>query len=160
MGRCADAKIILDFFEGRLRNSDGVTLSDVVEFSNFELETDHNYIQWLFPNRRQSRINPDAPLLTSEAIDAMQASSDAIDAFLKGLQMMVSFYDRNGHWLCRSDHNHLRITRIIEAVAAILGKEEAKRFLAFLLDKNISAASPISPKVIGIWQNRLSDDPR
>lgn len=155
MQKCPDTKIILDFFEGRLRNSEGVTITDVHEFTDFELETDHLFIQWLFPNRRASRVNPEAPLLTSNAVLAVQASEIATRNFEKSVEVMKGFYDRNDHWLAYEDHNHLRISRMIEAIASILGRLPASRFLTEIEKRATDAGDPIHPTAHRIWRGRL-----
>jgi Opioid growth factor receptor (OGFr) conserved region len=153
--RCADAEIMLDFFEGRLRISQGFTISDILDYSDFELETDHRYIQWLFPNRKPSRFNPNAPLLTRDAVTKMKSSALAIEAFGQSLQMMVGFYKRNDHWLCESNHNHLRISRIIEATNFILGSASAASFLERIELRITEKGFPVSLKTVSIWHDRM-----
>jgi hypothetical protein len=94
-------------------------------YSDRELEADHQYIQWLFPNRRPSRYNPAAPLATPKTIKTVQSSPGAMDNFRSGLALLTAFYVRNQHWLRERSHNHLRITQVIEATALFLDTEMA-----------------------------------
>ena len=152
MSNCPDANLILDFFEGRLRNGDHLTIADMHQFSDFEIETDHLSIQWLFPNRHQSPISPDAPHLTEEAIFVVRNSKAALQSFRTSLAMMTSFYERNSHWIRHRDHNHLRISRIIETTRAILGTIEATAFFDFISER---VGNIVSDRVYAIWRSKL-----
>jgi hypothetical protein len=147
--------ILLEFFEGRARTDHGLSIADLLTYSDRELEADHQYIQWLFPNRRPSRYNPSAPLATPEAIEAVQASPEALNNFRSGLSLLTAFYVRNQHWLRERSHNHLRITRIIEATALFLDVEMASRFLAIIEAQDEQIGGVVSAGAHKQWRSRL-----
>ncbi|MBI1233038.1 MAG: hypothetical protein GC208_00855 [Alphaproteobacteria bacterium] len=151
----ASDRRLLAFFEGRGQTGHGREIEDIVHAPDIVLEADHLYIQWLFPTAHRSAVNPEAPLLNASALRSIQASPTALANFRRGLDRLRAFYARNDHWLRRRDHNHSRITRIIEASGLILDPEAAEDFLAFVIDRYHASGSPISPKAVRIWQERL-----
>ncbi|KAF3708533.1 Opioid growth factor receptor-like protein 1 [Channa argus] len=106
-----------------------------------KLEQNHNYIQWLFPLREQG-LNFYAPELTQEEIKEFQSTREARRRFLAAYCLMLDFYgiklvDKSGNvarasnWqdrfqhLNESQHNYLRITRILKSLGE-LGYEAFK----------------------------------
>lgn len=106
-----------------------------------KLEHNHNYIQWLFPLREQG-LNFYAHELTQDEIKEFQTTREAKRRFVAAYSMMLDFYgvkllDKNGNvtrasnWeqrfqhLNESQHNYLRITRILKSLGE-LGYESFK----------------------------------
>ncbi|XP_056148198.1 opioid growth factor receptor-like protein 1 [Lampris incognitus] len=106
-----------------------------------KLEHNHTYIQWLFPLREQG-LNFYAQELTQDEIKEFQSSREAKRRFLAAYSLMLDFYgikllDKNGNvarapnWqerfqhLNESQHNYLRITRILKSLGE-LGYEAFK----------------------------------
>ena len=56
---------ILDYYRGTGVDGAGRYRDQVLQFSPSELETVHDYIQWLFPNQVPSPVNPSAPVVTA-----------------------------------------------------------------------------------------------
>uniref|UniRef100_A0A3Q3M216 Opioid growth factor receptor-like 1 n=1 Tax=Mastacembelus armatus TaxID=205130 RepID=A0A3Q3M216_9TELE len=106
-----------------------------------KLEHNHTYIQWLFPLREQG-LNFYAHELTQDEIKEFQSTREAKRRFLAAYSLMLDFYgikllDKNGNvarapnWqerfqhLNESQHNYLRITRILKSLGE-LGYEAFK----------------------------------
>ncbi|KAM8858774.1 opioid growth factor receptor-like protein 1 isoform 2-T2 [Spinachia spinachia] len=106
-----------------------------------KLEHNHTYIQWLFPLREQG-LNFYAHELTQEEIKEFQSTREAKRRFLSAYSLMLDFYgikllDKSGNvarasnWhqrfqhLNESQHNYLRITRILKSLGE-LGYEAFK----------------------------------
>ncbi|KAJ1150789.1 hypothetical protein NDU88_003578 [Pleurodeles waltl] len=106
-----------------------------------KLEHNHTYIQWLFPLREQG-LNFYAKELTTYEIEEFKKTKEAIKKFMLAYKMMLEFYgikltDKNGNitraanWqdrfqhLNESQHNYLRITRILKSLGE-LGYESFK----------------------------------
>ncbi|KAA8589166.1 opioid growth factor receptor-like protein 1 [Etheostoma spectabile] len=106
-----------------------------------KLEHNHTYIQWLFPLREQG-LNFYAHELTQDEIKEFQSTREAKRRFLAAYSLMLDFYgikllDKSGNvarapnWLERfqhlneSQHNYLRITRILKSLGE-LGYEAFK----------------------------------
>uniref|UniRef100_A0A3P8ULU6 Opioid growth factor receptor like 1 n=1 Tax=Cynoglossus semilaevis TaxID=244447 RepID=A0A3P8ULU6_CYNSE len=106
-----------------------------------KLEHNHTYIQWLFPLREQG-LNFYAYELTQDEIKEFQSTREAKKRFLAAYSLMLDFYgikllDKTGNvarapnWqerfqhLNESQHNYLRITRILKSLGE-LGYESFK----------------------------------
>ncbi|XP_077468626.1 opioid growth factor receptor-like protein 1 [Stigmatopora argus] len=113
-----------------------------------KLEHNHTYIQWLFPLREQG-LNFYAHELTQDEIKEFQSTREAKRRFLAAYSLMLDFYgiklvDKSGtvarssnwqerfHHLNESQHNYLRITRILKSLGE-LGYEIFKAPLVRLL---------------------------
>ncbi|XP_069462323.1 opioid growth factor receptor-like protein 1 [Ambystoma mexicanum] len=106
-----------------------------------KLEHNHTYIQWLFPLREQG-LNFYAKELTTYEIEEFKKTKEAIKKFLLAYKMMLEFFGiklmdkignvtRAANWqerfqhLNESQHNYLRITRILKSLGE-LGYESFK----------------------------------
>ncbi|XP_059373438.1 opioid growth factor receptor-like protein 1 [Carassius carassius] len=113
-----------------------------------KLEHNHTYIQWLFPLREQG-LNFYAQELTQDEIKEFQSTREARRRFLLAYTIMLDFFgikllDKSGNvarapkWqdrfqhLNESQHNYLRITRILKSLGE-LGFESFKLPLVHLL---------------------------
>ncbi|XP_033835556.2 opioid growth factor receptor-like protein 1 [Periophthalmus magnuspinnatus] len=100
-----------------------------------KLEHNHTYIQWLFPLREQG-LNFYAHELTQDEIKEFQGTREAKRRFVAAYSLMLDFYgvkllDKNGNvtrapnWeqrfqhLNESQHNYLRITRILKSLGEL-----------------------------------------
>ncbi|MCJ1323895.1 hypothetical protein MMC10_000556 [Thelotrema lepadinum] len=140
----------------------GRTLSHILAWDDNDLESSHDYIQYLFPLPERSPVNPSAPLITKDVFLAFRADSPEGQALRKNLRKafkrMLAFYGfdyikvstmlpgdpqhaaikSNNHqmrfqnWVRRFDHNHLRITRIIRCLRLLGLEEEAGTFFSAL----------------------------
>jgi hypothetical protein len=143
---------LIDFYSGIGVDHRGRTLDEIVARDNEWLEHTHDYIQWLFPLPEPSRFNPHAPLLT----DADQAQfarrpelqANMVRAFRRMLQFYKFFVDEPGddgtrlqivplpairrHWLSPSNHNYLRVTRILTSLRLVGLKAWSEAFFAGL----------------------------
>ena len=142
---------VLAFLEGSGPDGRGRTLFDVLAFDNAALERTHDFIQWLFPLPEPSGAVPDAPVLSSDEIEAIQSSSLAMCALAAASDRMLIFYSATDHWLASSDHNHLRITRIIRSLRLLVGDAEADQFRAAILSRVQATSAPISARSQGYW---------
>jgi len=140
---------LLDFYQGRGTDHRGRTLSDVQRFPVDMLEHEHDFIQWLFPLRTPSPVNPEAPILSEGDVARFRADERLKAALRQSFEVMLDFYglvmekgsgpvtirrgdtfgQRGQNWLTPGNHNFLRITRILKSLT-ILGEEDLAR--AFL----------------------------
>ncbi|KAL6487118.1 hypothetical protein MHYP_G00037440 [Metynnis hypsauchen] len=130
---------------------DGIYVEDILtkwKGDYDKLEHNHTYIQWLFPLREQG-LNFYAQELTQDEIKEFQNTREAKRRFLLAYTIMLDFFgikllDKNGNvsrapnWqdrfqhLNESQHNYLRITRILKSLGE-LGFESFKPPLVQLL---------------------------
>ena len=143
------------FLAGSGRDGGGRRLADVLAFDDAQVEGVHDFIQWCFPLDEPSRAVPGAPVLTAAAAEAIRVDASAREGLRAALERMRSFYERTDGWLRAHDHNHLRITRILAAVRALLGRDEAMAFHAFVTERNAAAGAPINPDSLRFWDRAL-----
>jgi hypothetical protein len=138
---------IVSFYSGG-RDDRGRTLEQIRGWSDDRLEAVHDYIQWMFPTIRPSAVNPSAPLVSRTTIQAFEADPALGERLRGSLDRMLVFYGlRRGvdavgsvrididearfgacaaNWLHRGNHNHLRLTRMMESLSALGLHEDAR----------------------------------
>ncbi|KAG8444888.1 hypothetical protein GDO86_009879 [Hymenochirus boettgeri] len=143
--RCQNDMCNLRFYMNKIPfKPDGVNIEEILNKwkGDYEkLEHNHTYIQWLFPLREQG-LNFYAKELTSYEIEEFKKTKEAIKRFILAYKMMLDFFgiqliNKNGNvsratnWkerfqhLNESQHNYLRITRILKSLGE-LGYENFK----------------------------------
>jgi hypothetical protein len=145
---------VVSFYSGDVDDS-GRTLEEIWSWSDEELELVHDYIQWIFPTIQPSAVNPSAPLVTTDTARAFGASEELREAVRHSLNRMLMFYglrwsttpglmrveidrgrfaDRAANWLRPGNHNHLRLTRIMQSLSALGLPAEARALQRCLVD--------------------------
>ncbi|KAK0278957.1 hypothetical protein LTR35_008731 [Friedmanniomyces endolithicus] len=155
------------------------TFEQVMLWTDSELEHRHDYIQHLFPIPEVSGANPNAPVLTEEVRDAFIADPDLQENMRRAWVMMMAFFGwelateemaegahvRVGYpvprrhfrdlaeqtWLQHSNHNQLRITRIIRSMRILGLYEEAQMMTSALMDADEAAQNVVNAETLGIW---------
>jgi hypothetical protein len=150
----------------------GRFLVDILCRDDDWLEATHDYIQWLFPLPERSNYNAQAPLLDTAVIAEFAADADLRDALRASFIRMLSFYglvERDGRvlaganwnqrkhdWFTESTHNDLRITRILRSLCLLGLRDEARRFLAGLLERMATEPdSGIAEEAVGYWRSAV-----
>jgi hypothetical protein len=145
---------VVSFYSGGVDHR-GRTLAEILVWPDAELEAVHDYIQWMFPTAAPSPVNPAAPLVTRSTRASFAASPGLQSALRRSLDRMLAFYglrretkragtvrieidparfsDRASVWLRRGNHNHLRLTRIMQSLAALGLEAEARALQRCLL---------------------------
>ncbi len=137
---------VVGFYSGGLDDR-GRTLQEIWTWSDEELEQVHDYIQWVFPTPQPSGVNPSAPLVTPETTRAFHERPELRRALGHSLDRMLAFYgfrrgamadllrietaperfpERAPHWLWPGNHNHLRLTRILQSLSSLGLTDEAR----------------------------------
>lgn len=166
---------LVSFYAGLEPDDSGRFLRDIHVWPDEELERRHDYIQWLFPLRERSCFNPHAPVLEAETIHAFRNGPDLRGNLRTSFVRMLVFYgftlagispmrvapapsfaERSEVWLTWSNHNHLRITRILKSLKVLGLEEEAASFywcLADIYKKELATSEPrISPETFNFWR--------
>lgn len=143
---------IVQFYSHAHVDNRGRALREILAWPDTELESVHDYIQWLFPLPEPSGVNPSAPLLDEQTIEAFLGSRALQDQLRESFSRMLRFYglkleDRGGtlqvtespafaerasKWLQAGNHNHLRITRILRCLRSLGLDAEASAFFRWL----------------------------
>ena len=92
---------LVAFYRGDGRDHRGRSLSDIQELDFYELEFNHDYIQWLFPLPEPSGANASAPLLSNDDIARFQSDESLRKRLLQSFELMLSFFGLEWPIRCR-----------------------------------------------------------
>lgn len=129
---------IIDFYFYGGFDQNGRTIEEVWSMSDEEWESDHNFIQWLFPLKEPSEFNSKVPILVDEDIIEFQRLKfkgihGVLDPLFLSFELILDFYgleikkddcyidksndfENRNQWLTKNNHNYLRITRILKSL--------------------------------------------
>lgn len=165
---------LVAFYRGDGRDHRGRSLRDIHEFDFYELEFNHDYIQWLFPLPEPSGVNASAPILTKADIDRFLSDEALRTRLLQSFKLMLSFFgfelaesagagtvtvstashfDERHAWLQAGNHNFLRITRILRSLTLLGCSRYAAAFLECLERIYADHAVTIGATTVGYWRN-------
>jgi hypothetical protein len=171
---------IVGFYSGTEPDHRGRYVHEIQAWPGDELEAIHDYIQWLFPLPERSGFNIAAPVLTQESIQEFRTRHDLQDRLRVSFLRMMNFYGletRFGKkitvtrapnfatnatgWLSPSNHNHLRITRILRCLTVLGLEVEAKAFFGCLSeiyeDEQTKPIPAISDETRLYWKEAVGD---
>jgi hypothetical protein len=164
---------LLSFLRGDGPNGAGTSIGEVLEQDDDWWETKHDFVQWLFPNPLPSRANPRAPLLTEEALEAIQSDlilqANVDRALVRFTQFLGFGLTPEGdyvlletwpiakkRWFGRDTHNGLRITRVLKFLVSIGREEQAEALVGALLHMcRAEAGCGITPIARSYWRASL-----
>ena len=176
-GVCGDESKLVGFYSGAISDNRGRRLTAIQSWGFDDLEHTHDYIQWLFPLRKPSPVNPTAPVLDSEVIAAFRHRQDLRHAFVRSLETMLHFYDfkldgsdhepnvrcseqfeaRAANWMTPGNHNHLRIARILACLRMLGFSSHAKAFFRALQEvywsETQARSRAISDESFSFWKS-------
>jgi hypothetical protein len=167
---------LVKFLSGDGADGQGRMISEILKWSSTQLESCHDYIQWLFPNRTHSRFNPNAPILNDEAVREILANPRAVENVRRAFYRIVEFYHFNMKrfedgtvqldlsseaerpwWITPGNHNFLRLTRILLALRELDLQVEFEA-LADILDLlSRRYHDIIGDHTINIWRDIASN---
>jgi ubiquitin C-terminal hydrolase len=125
------SKIIL-FYQNKIKanDKDGYYFSDIINWSDYLLETRHDFIQWLFPDETGG-VNVSSPRLTDLDVEMFIDDIKLREKVFRAAKTMLKFYgftllgrdviltkeikrEEKGQYIgLYSEHNYRRITRIM-----------------------------------------------
>lgn len=165
----------MSFYQGG-RDAEGRTLAEILSWNDERLEAVHDYIQWLFPTRQPSGVNPVAPLVTDATAAAFADDLVLRDRLRTAFDRMLVFYGlhrkggrieidpsrfalRSRVWLRPGNHNHLRLTRILQSLAALGLGDDARALQRCLLEDLCGGpqGDNVSRRTVEFWRNALAD---
>lgn len=155
---------ITDFYLKNSANCDGLTLENIWSFSDEDLESSHDVIQWLFPTIEPSMFNPDAPSLSKKDIDLWGINPELKANLKESFNRFLSFagFDYcDGQIVLKSkkknvwwgfNHNWLRITRVLNCLSTLGLELECKDLYQALKVMYESKEYEISDEVFSYWR--------
>ena len=144
---------IVGFLEGKTPDHRGRILAMLLQQTDHQAETTHDYIQWLFPLDEPSRSVNGAPVLTELEIDEIRGSSLAQANLARSARWFLGFLERNNHWITKYNHNHLRITRVIKSLRLLASDEAADEFRDKVLALAGDNLNLVDQKARGFWRS-------
>ena len=145
--------MIVGFLEGKTPDHRGRILAMLLQQTDHQAETTHDYIQCLFPLDEPSRSVNGAPVLTELEIDEIRDSSLAQANLAKSARWFLGFLERNNHWVTKYNHNHLRITRVIKSLRLLASDEAADEFRDKVLALAGDNLNLVDYKARGFWDS-------
>lgn len=148
--------LIVSFYEGQTADHIGRHIHYIWAQGKSFLEGSHDYIQYLFPNKEPSAINPFAPVLTDETIEEFKSRPDLIASVRRSLEVMMNFYqmDEKYPWWCtKKNHNYLRCTRILHTLKAFGMQEELDNFYSKLVRIRKDNKEVIDNLIFSFWED-------
>ena len=163
---------LVDFYSGRATDFAGRRIDDIWAMSLEELEYNHDFIQWLFPLRERSGVQPDVPVLDDATVREFDtpdlrwrlATSARVMAHFYGLEVVddshvrraADFDQRRRVWLTRGNHNFLRHTRIMKSLATLGHEDLARAWLRALASIYDEYGDVIGPVTMRYWREAAS----
>jgi opioid growth factor receptor-like protein len=167
---------ILDFYAGSAPDHRGRSLAQLQSQSLSALESNHDYIQWLFPLPERSSASAHAPILTAADMQAFEQSPALRASLLRSLSVMLEFYGfelieaaeqlqvrrahdfaaRSAVWLTPFNHNYLRLTRILRSLKLLSCADHAVALFACLQDVYRAHADAIGEETFKYWKRAVS----
>jgi hypothetical protein len=144
---------IVSFLEGKTPDYRGRTFAMLLQQSDHQAETTHDYIQWMFPLDEPSRSVNGAPVLNELEIDEIRQSSLAQANLAKSARWFLGFLERNDHWVTKYNHNHLRITRVIRSLRLLASEGAADEFRDKVLALAGDRLNLVDQKAREFWAN-------
>ena len=126
-------------------------LSDIWAYSDSQIEANHDFIQLLFPLNKASKNSYHGIYLNNEAQVIEIKNNKAIQAnILTSANWFLMFLERVDYWRVGYNHNHLRITRIIECLRLLIDDNEADKFYKDVLTI-LGSDIKINEKTFKFW---------
>jgi len=175
---------IIDFYLKEGTDNLGRSLDDILNCEGHEgqhgwawMEAAHDWVQWLFPIRKESNFNSEAPVLKDDDVTIFKANMqsrtdmfynvwDAVDKFLNflgiesvwyfdaffGFELTEDFEARKYTWIGPLNHNHLRITRFLSFLSIIGLKKFATDLVEFMKKTAPEKGGWINPRSLEYWE--------
>jgi len=169
-----DTDRVVRFFSGE-RDAEGRSLDGILAFDDERLESIHDYIQWVFPTRQPSGVIAGAPIVTDATVRAFGADDRLRERLRRAFERMLQFYglrwiddrveidatrfsSRARVWLAAGNHNHLRLTRIMDSLSTLGLAREARALQRCLLEDVCKGPGKgrVTPRTIEFWSRAVS----
>lgn len=167
------ASAVLEFYLGTGSDLQGRTLEQIWSFSDAQLESIHDYIQWLFPTSSPSNYNPLAPTLDASTIRHFRDSEALQEKLLRSLDLMLRFFGldlqpcqvaptvseapggkaQRRRWQVPGNHNLLRLTRILESLHFLGLQRYALSFYVYLEAAHLKSPRRIPYDSLCLWRS-------
>lgn len=146
---------ILDFY-GRNGLSPQGSFYDILDRGDIYWEECHGHIQWMFPLPEPSKMQPSSPVATQDDFNTIAESPVLKMRVLAALGRYIAFLDRTQRWRRASDHNHLRITRVLRCLCFCGLNDAAFEFCEYV---KFIAGKTVGKETVWYWEEALKRHP-
>ena len=105
----------------------------------------------MFPLREASGSNFTAPTLLVSDIEAIQSSVQCRQNLEKSSAWVLAFFERTEEIFQYTNHNHLRVTRIIKSLRLLHSDQLANQFKQAVLAMIQAKGARINPVTVAFW---------
>jgi hypothetical protein len=165
--------LLVQFYRREAPDDRGRMLDQILAQDDDWLESTHDFIQWVFPLNERSRFNATAPLLDAELMSAFREDQGLRDRAEAVFKRMLDFYglrltqteiggptverahnyeNRRANWLRPSNHNFLRITRILKSLILMGLDPLAAAFFIQLRKIYVEESEIIGSRTLKMWK--------
>ncbi len=147
-----ERRMILEFLRGRGTDARGRCLADMWSMDFDELESRHDFVQWMFPLDQRSQFVLESPVLGPDEVAVLKNDSEARACARRSLDAMLAFYGlsrqaepgggrppsivrapsfaaRRPVWMTPCNHNYRRLTPHPQEPAALRFERRGARAL-------------------------------
>ena len=142
---------LVAFLEGSGTDTGSRRLSDIWQFDDDEIDYTHDFIQWMFPLREASGANFNAPTLAASDVETIQSSMQCRQNLEKSATWILAFLERTEEIFQYTNHNHLRVTRIIKSLRLLHSDQQAEQFKQAVLAMIQAREARINPITVAFW---------
>ena len=167
------------FYLNKEPNPKGLYLKDIWNFSDWEFDNTHDFIQWMFPLELESKHSDLAPVVSKEDFSEMVNNPQIKENLLNSLYMAENVWGLDVHhkkmnrarprtfksfdelnWPTHYHHNYIRISRVIHCLRLFQLENEAKELLEYL-EKNLYSSYEhlVGQEVFNSWQEAFYTEP-
>jgi hypothetical protein len=143
---------LIPFYLNEQRNPSGFTIEEIWLLDDDELEYNHELVSWVFPTKKESDFNPEAPLLDEKQIRLWRVDPRLTEnlrcSFHRYLRFFGLQYENGQVRQCEEkalwdhfNHNWLRVTRILESLRTLGLAEESQAFFGWLQQRFVHATA-------------------
>jgi hypothetical protein len=166
---------LIRFYLGQGTDHAGRMISEIHSFYFHQLESYHDYIQWLFPLPNRSVFNPDAPILTEE--DRLEFHHHPLVrqnyhiSWTRMLDFFGYFVNQDGlisktclwgqlapRWLSPENHNGMKVTRMLRSSMLCGFGDQARAFYETVIIDSRSGGGDWK-RPLDYWKDAVSLNP-
>jgi Opioid growth factor receptor (OGFr) conserved region len=163
---------IVDFYRNGLPRPDGLTLQQIMSWSDKDMERSRNVFEWLFPLDHPTLDEPHAPILTEGEVALFKADPELRTALLKSLIRVLGLlglridvtrgqiaragdFDAKSGWLYPHNVNYIRLTRMLTSLNLLGLEQEAAWLFQTLQDIHETHGRYIGGAPMRYWRDAM-----
>ena len=147
---------LLDFIEATGTDYQGRSIKRVWSFDDRQIDSTHDFIQWLFPLPLEKPWQLSRPTITPAGENKIRASRKAMNNMNISQDWYLGFLSRNKRWLSNYNHNHLRITRLLKSSTIFFNVPHSENLYLRILTLAGRDHEKIGAKALAHWALALN----